>query len=147
MNPGNKIAVGTMNILDANIYFSSWGIFLCCVFLCGSIARESYGVDLLGRVGPIARTRMGRWYILVLSSLIVMIASVEVYLAETCGSPEAGKTKCYQTSIGIALGVIATVISGIFTIRTAKFGSFPLEYEWVGAFAMITIWSFGLYYM
>ena len=68
------------------------------------------------------------------------------FLISKCAGVDEDAEKNQQRQMDSTLYTL-TVISGIFTIRTAKFGSFPLEYEWVGAFAMITIWSFGLYYM
>lgn len=89
MNPSNNIAVGVNEIVDANIYFTSWGAFGCSAMLCGNTVRELYGFDLMGTVSPIARTRLGKWYMLVIASLIVLIESARAHIAEHC--EEEGK--------------------------------------------------------
>lgn len=148
MSPRNNIAVGIYAIENANIYFSTWIVFFCAVSLCGSLLREKMGIDLLARVGPLARTRMGKWYLLTFFSLIAMIASVEEYRAQDCSEQfERSSSDCRQTVYGIAAGVLGTIVSGAVTLITFKWKALKLEREWLAAVIMIGIWVFGLDYI
>lgn len=143
MNPSNNIAVGIDIIVDANVYFSSWGAFVCSLLLCGGLAREIYGFDIAGRATPIAKTRLGKWYVLVAASFVVMVASVRVFIAEECTKSDTVEPKCRKTKFAISAGVIGTIVSGIITLITLKFGKMKLAYEWEGALVMVVIWAVG----
>lgn len=148
MNPSNNIAVGINEIVDANIYFASWGAFICSMLLCGNIAREIQGFDVLGRVSPIAKTRMGKWYMLVFASVVVLIASVRAFIAESCADPIMDAAPiCNQTILAISAGVVGTGFSAGITGFAFKKGPLRLMHEWTAALVMVIIFSFALAYV
>eukprot|EP00980_Cylindrotheca_fusiformis_P027220 scaffold19424_cov142-Cylindrotheca_fusiformis.AAC.4 len=143
MNPRHRIAVSTYGIVDANIYFSSWGALICSMFLCGKIARDVQGVDIVDRVSPIVRTRQGKWYMLVFAATIVLICSVHYYVIEGCGGSFT-RGKCGQIKYGISAGVIGTGFAAGITIYSFKMGSLRLMHEWSAALIMVIIFSVAL---
>ncbi|CAJ1961943.1 unnamed protein product [Cylindrotheca closterium] len=147
-NPNNNIAVGVSSIIDANIYFASWGAFLCSILLCGKVGQEMYGVDIAGRVSPLVKTRAGKWYMMVFSSMIVLTASVRAFLAESCNSDSMSMApKCTQTKLAIATGVVGTIFAGAVTGITLKSGPLKLLYEWNAALVMVVISCFAIAYV
>jgi hypothetical protein len=148
MNPSNNIAVGINEIIDANIYFASWGAFISAMLLCGNIGREILGFDLFGRAAPIVKTRMGKWYMLVFASVVVLIASVRAFIAEECAEAVMRSVpKCRQTKLAISAGVIGTLFSAGITAVVFKRGPLRLIYEWNAALLMVVIYSFALAYV
>jgi len=147
-NPNNNIAVGVSSIIDANIYFASWGAFLCSMLLCGKIGQEIYGFDIAGRVSPLVKTRAGKWYMMLFSSALVLMASVRAFLAESCDADSMSMApKCNQTKLAIATGVVGTIFAGSVTGVTLKSGSLKLIYEWNAALVMVAISCFAMAYV
>jgi hypothetical protein len=148
MNPSNNIAVGINEIVDANLYFSSWGAFVCALVLCGNIIREMYGFDILGHVSPIARTRQGRWYILVFSSLLVIIESIVAHIADHCEDEVMRiAPRCVKTNYAIGASVTGFMFSAAITLFTFKTGPLQLFHEWTAAFIMLIIFTIDLLYV
>mmetsp|Transcript_33612 Transcript_33612/g.81455 ORF Transcript_33612/g.81455 Transcript_33612/m.81455 type:complete len:334 (+) Transcript_33612:41-1042(+) len=147
-NPNNNIAVGVSSIIDANVYFASWGAFLCSILLCGQAAQEIYGFDVVGRVSPLVKTRAGKWYMMVFSSAAVLVASVRAFLAESCNQDSMSMApKCNQTKLAIATGVVGTIFAGALTGVTLKSGPLKLIYEWNAALVMVVISAFAIAYV
>ncbi|KAL3943880.1 MAG: hypothetical protein SGBAC_002038 [Bacillariaceae sp.] len=147
-NPENNIATGIGSILDANIYFASWGAFLCSILLCGKVAQDIYGFDVAGRVSPLVKSRAGKWYMMVFSSLIMTVASVRAFLAESCDSDVMTMApKCTQTKLAIATGVVGTIFAGAVTGYALKTGPLKLLYEWNAALVMLVISAFAIAYV
>lgn len=144
MNPANSIAVGYTTVTNANLYFASWGAFACVLWICGSLAKLLYGVDLVAQATPIVKSRKGKWFALVASSIIVMGASIRVFKAFDCTLEVMKKAPtCKQTKFSISAGVIGTCASVLNTLFQANFGVVR-EHEWAGSIVMLIIWSFGL---
>jgi len=144
MNPGNSIAVGYTDYLDANLYFSSWLACLSAVWIAGDLAKELYGVDVVGMASPKVKSRRGKWYALIATSLIVMGSSVRVFLAFPCSSQAMAKSPiCRQTEFAISAGVIGTLFAMVATLCMAK-GNFSQLLDWCSSIVMAIIWCFGL---
>jgi len=147
-NPENNIAVGVSAIVDANIYFASWGAFLSSILLCGKVCQDIYGFDIAGRVSPLVKSRAGKWYIMFFSSAIMLLASVRAFLAEGCDNDAMSLApKCTQTKLAIATGVVGTIFAGAVTGITLKSGPLKLIYEWQAALVMVIISAFAIGYV
>lgn len=144
MNPANSIAVGYTDYLNANLYFSSWLAFFAAAWIAGDLAKELYGMDLVGMASPIAKARRGKWYALIATSLIVMSSSVRVFRAFPCSAEVMAKSPtCRQTKFAISAGVIGTLFAMVATLLMAR-GSFSHRADWCSSAIMVIIWSFGL---
>lgn len=144
MNPGNSIAVGYTDYLNANLYFSSWLAFFVALWIAGDLAKELYGVDVMGVASPVAKSRRGKWYALIATSVIVMSSSVRVFRAFPCSADTLAKSPtCRQTKFAISAGVIGTLFAMAATIYMAK-GNFSRRSDWCSSAIMVIIWSFGL---
>jgi hypothetical protein len=147
MNPSNSIAVGFTQVVNANLYFSSWGAFLCSLWVSGSLAKELYGLDILATATPIVKSKQGKWYALVASSLIVMGASIRVFRSFECTLDVMAKAPtCRQSKFAIAAGTIGTLCAALITLSAAS-GHLKQAHEWLGSLLMLIIWCFGLGYI
>jgi hypothetical protein len=147
MNPENSIAVGYTQVIDANLYFASWGTFACILWICGSLAKLLYGFDIAATATPIVKSRQGKWYALVAASIIVMGASIRVFRAFECSLEVMKKAPtCRQTKFAISAGVIGTFVSVLITIFQANY-NMAQKHEWFGSIAMLITWTFGLVYI
>jgi hypothetical protein len=165
MNPNHEIAQrvsdGDVEVDNANLYFSSWIAFSAAVFLAGSLAQESMGIDV--RTAP---AKQSRWFALAASSMVVLFASVRIHRNDEvqCGGPAgtfddfadnqaagtlAGTEFCKRINLGIALGVITFVFSLLLTFGAAIPGlnlilSSGGLIELVISALLLTMWCFGV---
>jgi hypothetical protein len=144
MNPANSIAVGYTDYLNANLFFSSWLTFIVAAWIVGDLAKEMYGMDFVGIASPHVKSRRGKWYALIATSLIVMSSSVRVFRAFPCTADVMTKSPtCRQTKFAISAGVIGTLFSMGATLWTGR-GNFSHQSDWCSSAVMVIIWSFGL---
>ena len=147
MNPANSIAVGYTQVVNANLYFGSWATFGCILWICGSLARIVYGLDIAARATPMVKSRQGKWYALVAASVVVMGASIRVFKAFDCSLDVMKKAPtCKQTKFAISAGVIGTLFSIMFSLFQAQF-NIPRQTEWAAAFGNLIIWVLGLIFI
>lgn len=155
MNPENEIAVTGIEVDNANLYFSSWISFAAAVFLAGSLAQETMGLDI--RSAP---SKQARWFGLAAASLVVLFASVRIYRNDNiqCGGPVttyqneetgmeeetlAGTELCKRTKLGIALGVL-TFISSLGFSFGAGLVPFAGLVELGLSAVLLIMWVFGV---
>jgi hypothetical protein len=147
MNPQNSIAVGYTQVENANLYFASWGAFLCILWISGSLGKELYGLDIAGMATPLAKTKRGKYYALVAASLVVLGASIRVFKAFKCTEDAMQQAPtCRKTKFAISAGVIGTVDAALTTLLAAS-GRMSQPSEWCGSLVMLIIWCFGLGYI
>jgi hypothetical protein len=139
MNPNNSIAVSYTEVDNANLYFSSWACFCCCLWIVGSQAQETFGFDIT-QVAP----RKAKAYGLVASSLVVMGSSIRIFNSFKCYRTEmSGVDVCRQTKFAISAGVIGFCIAVTWTVA-AHMGLTQLNYELYGSSVLLVLWVFGL---
>ena len=131
MNPENSIAVHVIEVDNANLYFSSWISFAAAVFIAGSLAQETMGLDV--RQAP---QKQSRWFSLAAASMVVLFASVRIHRNEDvrCGGPDttfdsfeqsvdagtlAGTEFCKRVNLGISLGVLTFLTSAAMSFGLA----------------------------
>jgi hypothetical protein len=147
MNPANDIAVSFNDYLNANLYFGSWLSFFCALVIAGELAKELYGMDVVGVVSPVARGKHGKWYALIATSIVVLSSSVRVFQAFECNSTLMMHAPgCRQTKFAIAAGVLGTVFAMFATLFLAR-GTCSTLGQGCSSVIMALIWSFGLGYI
>lgn len=146
MNPDNDIAVTTGGgVLNANIYFFSWGAFASVLVLSGSFAREMMEVES-PRPG-LKRTLW--WFALCAASLVVMASASRVF-RNPDGSPVSCKDSsitdsdyCRRTKLGVSLGVVSAVIALVMSLVCSRL---HCTVEAFVAVIMLIMWCFAVGY-
>jgi len=144
MNPENEIAVRGIaalretTVINANLYFFSWGAFAACLFLTGSLMQESAGIDL--KATP--RKTVG-WTCLTASSLVVMGSAVRIFKTQDCN--DVSDSFCKRTKFAVSLGAVGFFLAGILTVLAAQ--GLNLACETASATLMLCLWCFGLGYL
>jgi hypothetical protein len=146
MNPNNSIAVSYTEVNNANLYFASWAAFCCCMWIVGSQAQETCGLDMT-TVAP----RKAKSYGLVASSLVVMGSSIRIFKSFKCQRTEmSGVQVCRQTKFAISAGVIGFCVAVLWTyashrgLLTHHQGVVVSNYELYGSGGLLVLWVFGL---
>jgi hypothetical protein len=139
MNPKNSIAVSYTQVDNANLYFSSWAAFCCCLWIVGSQAQETCGLDIT-HVAP----RKAKAYGLVASSLVVMGSSIRIFKSFKCNRSEmSGVEVCRQTKFAISAGVVGFFIAVIWMFAS-HMGVTQVNFELYGSGFLLVLWVFGL---
>ena len=155
MNPDNAIAVRVTEVDNANLYFSSWISFAAAVFLAGSLAQETLGLDV--RQAP---AKQARWFALAASSMVVLFASVRIHRNEDVRCEDnptqdlydlsqsgqitlAGTEFCKRVNLGIALGVLTFLASAGFSFGAALL-PFAGLMELALTAVLLVMWCFGV---
>jgi hypothetical protein len=139
MNPKNSLAVSYTEVDNANLYFSSWAAFCCCLWIVGSQAQETCGLDIT-YVAP----RKAKWYGLVASSLVVMGSSIRIFKSFKCNRDEmSGVEVCWQTKYAISAGVIGFLTAVIWTF-VSHMGLTQVSNELYASGFLLVLWVFGL---
>lgn len=120
MSPSKTIAIavaeGLTFVSNANLYFFSWAAFFCIVFICGSLLTENVvgAQEALSSIS--SNSKLGKWFMLLVTSLIVMASASQFQSAE-CGDGVDSDT-CTSNKYAISLGVIAFVFAFIISLLT-----------------------------
>lgn len=155
MNPNNAIAVDVDEVDNANLYFSSWIAFASAVFLAGSVAQETMGLDV--RQAP---QKQARWFALAASSMVVLFASVRLHRNKDvqCGGEDtvydsfqqsfeagtlAGTEFCKRVNLGISLGVITFLLACAMSFGAALLPFAGLAELGLSA-VLLVMWCFGV---
>jgi hypothetical protein len=139
MNPNNGIAVAGISVINANLYFFSWLSFAAVLFLSGSLAQETAGVDVT-KTPP----KSARWYGLCASSLVVMGSAVRIFKAGSCGD-DVGTEFCKRTKFAVSVGVVSFVFSMVLTYLTQK--GLTIMLETIATMVLLIMWCFGTGYV
>lgn len=111
-NPATGMAVNASGgVSFGNLYYSTWASFGCGLALFMSFMRTERGFDVTSELNSRGK-RFRLWFILVITSLIVMGSSASSYDAK-CGANEEfrpGKY-CRRAAFGVSAGCIGCVCS------------------------------------
>lgn len=140
MDPDNELAIvntGAVQTVDAryrnvivnpNMYFFSWASFLSAACVLFSLAQHQRFCNI-----EMLSTKLFRWYLLVVASVVVMGSSSKI---EDPICDEMSALLCRRTNYGISLGVVTSVL-GIIPILIAHLGfTFPV---WEGIVATVIL--------
>ena len=144
MGPDNSIAVSSGFVLNANLYFFSWGSFALTIFLFLSLFQEKMGVD----IKQASSSKQTRWFFLATAAVVVMSSATRIFRSDNvdCGnsdSPLSGQELCKRTSFAIALGAI-TFIAGV-AVMLAMIKNLLAAIMQLGITVILAImWIFGV---
>lgn len=93
-----------------DLYFFSWLSFAACVGISSSLYREYIDYN------PIYSAKIGRWYGLAASSLVVMGSASRALQNTNCDSVDF----CRRTKFTIAVGVLGCLLSVLMVYLTQK---------------------------
>jgi hypothetical protein len=140
MNPKHAIAVDQREVVNANLFFSSWACFCCCLWLVGSLAKEVVGFNIVENT-PAKKAKI---YGLVASSLVVMGSSIRVFRSFQCSNIAMTSVQvCRQSKFAISIGVIGFFVALAWTY-VAHINLEHIQYEFYGSSALLIMWVFGL---
>jgi len=108
---GSEVADYQATISNANLYFTSWGSGVCALMVLSMFIRER-----LGGSGGMGMGYTSKWYLLMLSSVIVVIESMR-FKKQVCGI-EGGTTDvtCGRNIYGLATGCVGLVVSFLISL-------------------------------
>lgn len=134
--PEDGLAVRNFQIVDANLYFSSWAAFMFGLFILASVGNER-GVNA-------ARDTYAKRYIwLIVSSLVVVTAASRMFDQRCDTAQKEEHEYCKELKLGIGLGVTSAVICCIMALFVF-FSPAIIPLDTVGLFmamALIAIWA------
>lgn len=139
--------VGYTQIVNGNLYVSSWSSFLSAFWIVGDLMGEVYDIYLGSIIKANGHTRQGQWYGLVAASAVVMATSIRVYQSFECDL-EVMKLvpTCSESKYAIAASVIGTVSATVFSITKLCLPGTTTTarvMDGLGAILMVVIWSIG----
>ena len=152
-SPDNRLAVRSFQVIDANLYFSSWGAFIASLFILVLIGKEK-------QVNAACDAWAKRWLWLVFSSLVAMASASRMLITSNCGEdPDSLRIRdefveefqqgCQDLKIGISLSVISSVLAISLTVLTHKVPEkvpVALIGTIAGSLALI-LWSINIAYL
>lgn len=111
-------------VINANIYYFSWGCFVTSVILFVNFTRQAFGLDLVNEISS-RGARVNLWAALIATSLVVAGSSGRTLQNICKGTPNFNSSNgmdqliaaldlfiyCKRTKFGIALGTIAVFLS------------------------------------
>ena len=147
------MAVRSFQVIDANLYFSSWGAFIASLFILVMIGKEK-------QVNAARDAWAKHWLWLVFSSLVAVASASRMFKKSNCGEDsnsigildeyvEEFKEGCQDLKIGISLSVISSVLAIFLTFLTHGFPK-KVPTALIGMIAGILtliLWSFNIAYL
>mmetsp|Transcript_4611 Transcript_4611/g.6309 ORF Transcript_4611/g.6309 Transcript_4611/m.6309 type:complete len:327 (-) Transcript_4611:546-1526(-) len=136
-------------VSNGNLYYFSWAGFVCSVTLTVSYLRSAFHVDVAGEIRS-RSARLTTWSALLACSLVVMGSSANIFDNDCNVSDDEvyrGNTYCNRTKWGLALGLVATVLSLLVVgmkIATAKA---PFLLEAGLSVVLLIMYAFGVAYI
>jgi len=111
-NPATGMAVNAAGgVSFGNLYYSTWASFACVISLLLSYIRTERGLDVHGEL--LAQgTRFRSWFVLIVTTLIVMASSASAYDAQCQVKDEYTPNKfCRRAALGVSVGCFGCVAS------------------------------------
>eukprot|EP00527_Entomoneis_sp_CCMP2396_P004835 CAMPEP_0198141170 /NCGR_PEP_ID=MMETSP1443-20131203/4214_1 /TAXON_ID=186043 /ORGANISM="Entomoneis sp., Strain CCMP2396" /LENGTH=328 /DNA_ID=CAMNT_0043803821 /DNA_START=167 /DNA_END=1153 /DNA_ORIENTATION=- len=147
MKPDNSIAVANDIVINANLYFFSWGCFAMCIFLTLSLFQENMGVNVRQLVAE--KQKQMSWFYLAASSLVVMGSAVRIYRSDAveCGNEDGGELYgtdfCKRTTYALSLGTI-TFVAAIAIMLALMKHLLAAMMELGATVILLILWIFGV---
>jgi hypothetical protein len=145
MDPSNEFALALSGILNANLYFFSWGGLVMSYLVLVSYLNECYIKNKNKNLLSFDNTSAWGW--LCLTSFITMVSSVRLYTAIACHIHFA--VSCPRAAWGISLGVLSGLLAVIPPICHAYMTSdhVPKYLEAIISVINVIMWTFGIAYL
>jgi hypothetical protein len=122
-----------------NIYFTAWGSLVACIYTLNEWSASKDILCIAELTG--ISTTLKSWYLLALSSIVVLGTSVDLHM--TLNNP----SKQQDTAFGVALGTISTCVALFFILVHYNFFSRVEEGGWLelsSSFFLIFLWILGV---
>lgn len=126
---------------NGNLYYFSWGGFVCSVLLCVSYLNHAFSVDIAGEL----KTRSARltlWAATLATSLVVMGSSAN-FFDNTCGDDNE-PDKCSRAVFGIVLGALATLAAVCIVGMKVATARAPFLVETLISFLLVILYGLGV---
>eukprot|EP00546_Thalassionema_frauenfeldii_P016555 CAMPEP_0178901956 /NCGR_PEP_ID=MMETSP0786-20121207/4331_1 /TAXON_ID=186022 /ORGANISM="Thalassionema frauenfeldii, Strain CCMP 1798" /LENGTH=309 /DNA_ID=CAMNT_0020573157 /DNA_START=75 /DNA_END=1001 /DNA_ORIENTATION=+ len=109
----NGYAVNNLGFIEnANAYFGAWACLASVMFILGEIGETHF------ETSPWRAPKLSLWWILLIGTLAILMASVDIYIAAPCSGTDT--ELCAKTAVGIASGSIGLFFS-LLTIGMVSF--------------------------
>jgi hypothetical protein len=125
MRPDRAMAVGEFGmIINSNLYFFSWGSLMSIVYLQFHFLYNRGKADTLRDTlnnFPDIPTRTLQWWVILVTSIILMASAGDIHSAVGCTSSSFSGTEfCRRTSFAVALGALGMLFAVIAMFVTQR---------------------------
>jgi hypothetical protein len=120
-----------------NIYFSAWLSLIACIYTLNEWSTEKDILSIAEITGLSATLKS--WWLLNISSMVALGTSIDLHLYIV--------QDIQDTSFGIALGCVSTVLSFLWLLIHYNFLTFVEEGGWLelsSSFFLILLWTIGV---
>lgn len=139
MKPGNDIAVNENGgIMNANLYFFSWGTFFTALYVFMHFMQNVYDV---GAGTKNVKFDKVLWVVLIATSLIAMSSASRLYKFRNCDSRDVAQ--CRRLQYAFSLGVISGIISFLWLLIGARC---HMMLDAFLSVLMLVLWCFAVAY-
>lgn len=140
----NTAYYGGSGIRNANVYYFTWGTFIAVIMTLFEVTKHIFNPS------DFKHSRVGTWSLLTTASIIVMVSSVDAYVATDCNLFRGKSAFCARSVFGISLGCISAFLGGL-TMLGFLFGPEDsngiLQIEAILSFLFTISWAFGVAYI
>jgi len=123
-NKDVPLAMAGTDIWNANLYYSSWASFILCAYLWVDVftltdRRGTLKADVAGPYSSSRRLQPDnvftkRWSLLLLTSVVLMSASIGTYTSPSCKGTLLKQTSyCTRALLGILIGGLFQILIGL----------------------------------
>jgi len=140
----NTAYYGGSGIRNANVYYFTWGTFIAVIMTLFEVTKHIFNPS------DFKHSRVGTWSLLTTASIIVMVSSVDAYVATDCNLFRGKSAFCARSVFGISLGCISAFLGGL-TMLGFLFGPEDsngiLQIEAILSLLLTISWAFGVAYI
>jgi len=141
-NGENGLAVNeTGAVVYGNLYYFTWGGFVCSITLLVSYLRSVYYIDVREEL-RLRSARLNFWTALLVFCLVMMGSSATIYDQYCSGN--MGSSFCARTTLAVTIGAIGSVLS--LVMIGIKIGSAMVPFWIEASFSALLFcgFSFGV---
>lgn len=143
MEPSHAFALSRSGIINANLYFFSWGGLIMSFHVLMSYAREKYGTS-----AKILHESPSIWGALCLTSFITMISAARLFQAVGCSNSRFNQSYCSRSAWGVSLGLISGLLSATWmSCQTIMSENVSELLEPILSIITFVLWIFGIGYL
>lgn len=146
MDPNNELTVTDYNggIMNANLYFSSWGAFIWSFLVLTGFMKEKFGVTKT--FSPTS------WGALCMTSIIAMVSGARLFHNLDCNNVDENmddlEKMCNRTSLAVGLGAVVGLISAVWMLLGLFTTGFLNDIMELGLSTLsMALWTFGVGYV
>jgi hypothetical protein len=137
-------AAGLNFVINANLYFSCWLSFFCNAYICASWTMNHW--KKAEKIIREMSSRLAKWWGLLITSIILLVASAEFHYSQNCvsgGATTLNQDACKSNKFAVSLGTFGTLLT-LVTIILAHAGIFPFIIESIVTLLMFMLYTAGI---